>query len=55
MKECRDVPINKPIAMGALTKEELYAEIDKGLKSIEKGRIYSAEEVDAEMMRDFGV
>ena len=38
-----------------LTKEEIDAEISKGMKSIEEGRVYSADAVEAEMMRDFGV
>jgi predicted transcriptional regulator len=41
--------------MGSLTKEEIDTEISKGMKSIEEGRVYSAEVVEAEMMRDFGV
>jgi addiction module RelB/DinJ family antitoxin len=47
--------VRKPVEMGSLTKEELDAEINKGIKSIEEGRVYSAEVVEAEMMRDFGV
>jgi predicted transcriptional regulator len=49
------LPVRKPVAMGALTKEEIDAEIGKGIKSIEEGRVYSADTVEAEMMRDFGV
>jgi hypothetical protein len=45
----------KPVAMGALTKEEIDAEISKGIKSIEEGRVYLADAVEAEMMRDFGI
>jgi hypothetical protein len=41
--------------MGSLTKEEIDEEISKGIKSIEEGRVYSADAVEAEMMRDFGV
>lgn len=49
------LPVRKPIAMGSLTKEEIDAEISKGMKSIEEGRVYSADAVEAEMIRDFGV
>ena len=49
------LPVRKPVAMGSLTKEEIDAEISKGMKSIEEGRVYSADAVEAEMMRDFGV
>jgi addiction module RelB/DinJ family antitoxin len=49
------LPVRKPVAMGSLTKEEIDAEISKGIKSIEEGRVYPADAVEAEMMRDFGV
>lgn len=49
------LPVRKPVAMGSLTKEEIDAEISKGIKSIEEGRVYSVDAVEAEMMRDFGV
>jgi hypothetical protein len=49
------LPTRTPVAMGSLTKEELDAEIGRGITSIEEGRVYSAEEVEAEMKRDFGV
>jgi addiction module RelB/DinJ family antitoxin len=48
------LPTRTPVAMGSLTKEELDAEIGRGITSIEEGRVYSAEEVEAEMQRDFG-
>ena len=37
----------KPIAEGSLTREELDAELWKGIRSIEAGRTRSADEVDA--------
>jgi addiction module RelB/DinJ family antitoxin len=49
------LPTRTPVAMGSLTKEELDAEIGRGITSIEEGRVYSAEEVAAEMKRNFGV
>jgi predicted transcriptional regulator len=48
------LPVRKPIAMGSLTKEEVDAAISKGMKSIEEGRVYSADAVETEMMKDFG-
>lgn len=47
--------IKAPIAMGSLTKEELDAEIAKGLDDIRNGRIFTAEEVSSEMEKDFGI
>lgn len=49
------LPASKPVAMCSLTKEEIDSEISKGMKSIEEGRVYSADVVEKEMMRDFGV
>ena len=37
----------KPIAAGALTKEELEEELEKGLDDIESGETYTSEESDA--------
>ena len=41
--------IRKPITMGKLTKEELDAEIAKGMEDIENGRVHSAAVVAEEM------
>ncbi len=49
------LPENQPIALGALTQEEFDAEIEKGMADIENRRVYSAEEVETEMKRDFGI
>ena len=47
--------VKAPIAMGALSKEELDAEIAKGMEDIKAGRTYSAAEVRAEMERKYGL
>lgn len=49
------LPQNVPLAYGSLTKEQFDAEIQKGMEDIRAGRMYSAEEVEAEMKRDFGL
>lgn len=49
------LPIKRPLVMGELTKEELDAEIAKGIVDIENGRVYSAEEVLDEMHRSYGI
>ena len=49
------LPQSQPLAYGSLTKEQFDAEINKGIKSIDEGRVYSADDVEAEMLRDFGV
>ena len=43
--------VKKPISMGELTKEELDAEIAKGMDDIENGRVHSAAVVAEEMHR----
>lgn len=49
------LPQNAPLACGALTKEQFDAEIGKGMEDIKAGRVYSADAVEAEMRRDYGV
>ena len=45
----------KPVALGSLTKEELDAELKKGMDDIHNGRVYTEEEVFEEMRRLYGV
>lgn len=45
----------EPIAYQALTKEQFNAEIEKGMEDINTGKVYSADEVEAEMKREFGL
>ena len=42
-------------AYGSLTKEQFNAEIEKGMEDIKAGRVYSADEVEAEMKQEFGI
>lgn len=44
-----------PLAYGFLTKEQFDAEIEKGMADIREGRVYSADAVEAEMKRDYGI
>ena len=46
---------DEPIAYQALTKEQFNAEIEKGMEDIKAGKVYSADEVEAEMKREFGL
>ena len=45
----------KPTAIGGMTKEELDAELMKGVESLKTGRTFTVNEVDAEFSRDFGI
>ena len=49
------LPVRKPVAVGALTREELDQELQKGHDSIVAGRGYTEEEVDEIFSREFGI
>lgn len=49
------LPQSQPLAYGSLTKEQFDAEINKGIKDIDEGRVYSIDDVESEMNRDFGI
>ncbi len=49
------LPSSKPLAVGAMTREELDAELQKGVDSIKAGNVYSADEVDAVLAKEFGI
>ena len=45
----------KPLDYSTLTKEQFDAEIEKGIADIKAERVHSADEVEAEMKRDFNL
>lgn len=49
------LPKGTPLVYGNLTKEQFDEEIGKGIADIEAGRVYSADAVEGEMRRDYGV
>ena len=49
------LPENTPLSLASMTKEQFDTEISKGMDDIEQGMVFSAEEVAAELRRDFGV
>lgn len=49
------LPRTKPTAIGGMSRTELDAELTKGVESLNSGRTYTADEVDAELARDFGI
>lgn len=49
------LPSTSPIAVGALSKEELDAELMKGIGSLKSGKVYTVDEVDAEFAKEFGI
>lgn len=46
---------SKPAAIGAMSREQLDAELQKGVDSIKAGKVYSAEEVDSLLAKKFGI
>lgn len=44
----------RPAAVGAMTREELDAELQKGLDSMKNERTYTADEIDAMFAEEFG-
>lgn len=49
------LPSTKPAAFGSMTGDALDTELKKGIESIKSGRVYSVDEVDAELGRAFGI
>ena len=45
----------RPLVLEDMTNEELAAEVMKGYRSMEAGDVYSADEVDEELYREFGI
>jgi DNA-damage-inducible protein J len=49
------LPSSQPLAAGAMTRDQLDSELQKGVDSIRAGKVYSADEVDAAFVREFGI
>lgn len=49
------LPSEKPTAIGGMSHAQLDAELMKGVESLKVERAYTADEVDAELARDFGI
>lgn len=49
------LPQTASLNYGSLTKEQFDAEMEKGMADVKAGRVYSADAIEAEMKRDFGV
>ena len=45
----------KPIAIEQIPRKQLDKELAKGIDSMKDGKLYSADEVDAELAREFGI
>lgn len=49
------LPAKKPLAVGAMTREELDAALTVGVESLRNGKSYTEEEADAIFAREFGI
>ena len=49
------IPVSTPAAVGSMTREQLDTELQKGVDSIKAGKVYSADEVDAILAKEFGI
>lgn len=49
------LPVFAPVAIGALTREQFDAELQKGMDDIAAGRVVSVDAVEAEMRSLYGV
>lgn len=49
------LPSSKPLSVGAMTRNQLNEELQKGVDSIKAGTVYSADEVDAALAEEFGI
>ena len=49
------LPQKTPLAYGTLTKDAFDLVIEHGLDDIREGRIFAADDVEAEMKRDYNI
>ena len=49
------LPTRKPVAIGGMTREQLDAELQKGLDSMKNERLSSPDEIDAMFAEEFGI
>lgn len=49
------LPEELPLVYAALPKDRFDAEIERGISDVKEGRVYSADDVETEMRRDYGV
>ncbi len=49
------LPSKKPLSLASLSKEEFDEAISEGMRDIENGKVYTAEEVKAHLSRKYGI
>ena len=49
------LPPKKPLSLTDLSSEQLSAELQKGMDDVKAGRVYSADEVEEMLKKEFGI
>lgn len=49
------LPSSKPLDIDTMTREQIDAELQKGIDSIKAGKVYPADEVDEVLAKEFGI
>ena len=49
------LPPVQPLVYGSLNREQFDTEMEKGMVDIRESRVYTADEIESEMKRDFGL
>ena len=49
------LPQEAPLVYGALSKRQFDSEIEKGIADLREGTVYTADEVESEMKRSYGI
>ena len=49
------LPSAKPTEIGGMSRAEIDAELTKGINSLKSEKTYTADEVDAEFAKEFGI
>ncbi len=49
------LPSAKPTVIGGMNHDEIDAELMKGINSLKSGKSYTADEVDVELTKEFGI
>lgn len=49
------LPPTNPTAIGGMSREKLDAELRKGVESLKSAKTYTADHVDAELAKEFGI
>ena len=49
------LPASKPVSIGGMGQAELDDQLQKGMDSLKTGKSYTADEVDTQLAREFGI